>query len=132
MTATICAPSSASSVRRDRADVAEALDGDRRALDVEADVLGRFARDDRDAAAGGFAAAERAAHLERLAGDDRRLRVADVHRVGVHDPRHDLLVGVDVRRRDVLFRADRLDDFGDVAARERLELAAATSWSDRR
>ena len=84
---------------RDRADVAEALDGDRRALDVEAEVLRRFARRDHHAASGGLAAAERSAELERLAGDDRRRRVADVHGVGVHHPRHDLLVGVDVGRR---------------------------------
>ena len=50
--------------------------------------------------------------------------VADVHAVGVHDPRHDLVVGVDVGRRDVLLGADRVDDLGDVAARQRLELAA--------
>ena len=115
---------SASSSRRDRPDVAEALDRDGGALDVEAQVLGRFARDDHHAAAGRLAAAERAAHLDRLAGDDRRRRVADVHGVGVHDPRHDLLVGVDVGRRHVLLGADGVDDLGDVAARERLELAA--------
>ncbi len=49
---------------------------------------------------------------------------ADVHAVGVHDPRHHLLVGVDVRRRDVLLGTDGVDDLGDVAARQRLELAA--------
>ena len=49
--------------------------------------------------------------------------VADVHAVGVHDPRHDLVVGVDVGRRDVLLGTDRVDDLGDVAARQRLELA---------
>ena len=51
-------------------------------------------------------------------------RVADVHAVGVHHPRHHLLVGVDVGRRHVLLGADRVDDLGDVAARQRFELAA--------
>ena len=87
------------------------------------DVLGGLARDDHDAAAGRLAAAERAAHLDRLAGDHRRRRVADVHAVGVHDPRHDLIVGVDVGRGHVLLGSDRVDDFRDVAARQRLELA---------
>ncbi len=107
----------------DRSDVAEPLDGDRRALDVEAEVLGRLARGDHHAAAGRLAAAERSAELERLARDDGRLGVADVHAVGVHDPRHHLIVGVDVGRRHVLLGTDRVDDFGDVAARQRLELA---------
>src|SRR5207247_5607966 len=66
-----------------RADVAEPLNGDGRALDIEADVLGGFARDDHDAAAGGFPAAERSAELQRLAGGHRRRRVADVQGVGV-------------------------------------------------
>src|SRR5262249_5125060 len=63
------------------------------------------------------------ADLERLAGHDRRRGVADVHGVGVHDPRHDLRVGVDVGGRHVLFGADRVDDLGDVTARERFDLA---------
>ncbi len=87
-------------------------------------MLGRFARDDHHAAAGRLAPSERSAHLDRLAGHDRGRGVADVHAVGVHDPRHDLIVGVDVGRRDVLVRADGVDDLGDVAARQRLELAA--------
>jgi hypothetical protein len=49
--------------------------------------------------------------------------VADVHAVGVHDPGHDLGVGVDVGRGDVLVGADGIDDLGDVAARQRLQLA---------
>ena len=117
---------------RDRSDVAEALYGHRRAFEREAEVLDRFARHDHDAAAGGFAPPQRAAELDRLAGHDGRRGVADVHRVGVHHPGHDLLVGVHVRRRHVLFRTDRVDDFGDVAPRQRFDLALATSSSDRR
>ena len=86
-------------------------------------MLRRFARDDHHAAAGGFAAAERAAHLDRLAGDDGGRGVADVHRIGVGEPRHDLFVGVDVGRRHVLVRTDRVDDLRGVAARQRFELA---------
>jgi hypothetical protein len=48
--------------------------------------------------------------------------VADVHGVGVHDPGHDLIVGVDVGRRHVLLGPDGVDNLGDVAAGERLEL----------
>ena len=107
----------------DRADVAEALHGHRRALELEAEVPGRLAGDDHHAASGGLAPAERAAHLDRLAGDDGGRGVADVHRVGVHEPRHDLRVGVDVGRRHVLLRSDDVDDLGGVAAGEGLEFA---------
>ena len=86
-------------------------------------MLGGLARHDHHAAAGGFAAAQRAAHLDRLAGHDRRRGIADVHAVGVHHPRHDLIVGVDVGRGHVLVGADRVDDLRDVAPGQRLELA---------
>jgi hypothetical protein len=49
--------------------------------------------------------------------------VALLLRVGVHDPGHHLLVGAQVRRRDVAVGADHLDDLGRVAARDALELA---------
>ena len=124
MTATTRRARLGEQVGRDRADVAETLNGDRGPFEVETEVLRRFARHDHHAAAGRLAASERPAHLDRLAGDDGRRGVADVHAVGVHDPRHDLVVGVDVGRRDVLLRTDRIDDLGDVAPRQRLELAA--------
>jgi hypothetical protein len=106
-----------------RADVAKALDRDGGAVDVESQVLRRLARHDRDAASGRLAAPERPAHFDRLAGDDRGFRMADVHAVGVHDPRHHLIVGVDVGRRHILLRPDEIDDFGDVPAGQRLQLA---------
>ena len=79
-----------------------------------------------DAAAGGrLVAALGAAEADRLAGDDARDRVARVHRVGVHHPGHDLGVGVDVRRRDVLLGTDQDLDLGGEAAGQALELLLA-------
>ena len=127
VTATILAPCSASSSAETEPTLPKPCTATVAPLMSRAEVLGRFTRHDHDAAAGGFAPPERAAHLDRLAGHDGRRGVADVHRVGVHHPRHDLLVGVDVRRRHVLFRTDRVDDFGDVAPRQRFDLALATS-----
>src|SRR5262245_2295539 len=98
----------------DGADVAETLDGDGRFREIETRVLRGFTRRDHHAAAGGFASSERAAELNGLAGDDGGFGVADVHAVGVHDPRHDLIVGVHVRRGYVLFWTDGIDDLGDV------------------
>ncbi len=85
---------------------------------------GRLARHDHHAAPRRLPAAQRSAQLEWFARHDRRFGVADVHAVRVHDPRHRLLVGVDVGRGDVLLRSDGVDDLGDVAARQCLELAA--------
>ena len=87
-------------------------------------MSGRLAGNDHHAAARRFTAAQRSAHLERLARDDRCRGMSDVHAVGVHHPRHHLLVRVDVRRGDVFFRSDGVDDFGDIAAGQRLQLAA--------
>ena len=87
-------------------------------------MLGGLASDDHHSASRRLASPERSAHLDRLAGDDGGRCVADVHAVGVHDPRHHLIVGVDVGRGYVLFGSDGVDDLGDVSSRERLELAA--------
>ena len=82
-----------------RAGVAEALDGDRRAIEVKAQVAGRLDDGDHGAAPGGLHATLGAAQADGLAGDDRRHGVPDVHRVRVHDPGHRLSVGVDIRAR---------------------------------
>ena len=52
-----------------------------------------------------------------------RHRLPHVHGVGVHDPRHRLLVGVHVRRGNVLLRPDELDQLRRVAARQPLQFA---------
>ena len=77
------------------------------------------------AAARGLNAALRAAHVDRLARHHGGHRLPHVHGVGVHDPRHGLLVGVHVRRGNILLRPDELDDLRRVAARHALQLAAA-------
>ena len=90
-------------------------------------MLGRLTSDNHHSPPRRFASSERPTHLDRLAGDDRGGGVTDVHAVGVHDPRHHLVVGVDVGCRHVLLRSDRVDDLRDVAAGEGLELAAGHS-----
>ena len=88
------------------------------------EVLDRLVADDHHAAAGGLAASARAAHVQRLAGYDGRHGLAHVHGVGVHHPRHRLLVGVDVGSGHVLLRADELDELSGVAAGQALQFAA--------
>ena len=51
-------------------------------------------------------------------------RLPHVHGVGVHHPCHGLLVGVDVGRGNVFFRADEFDQLGGVAAGHALQFAA--------
>ena len=61
-----------------------------------------------------------------FAGDDGGHGLAHVHGVGVHDPGHGLLVGAHVGGGDVFFGADKLDEFGGVAAGHAFELALGT------
>ena len=71
-------------------------------------LLERLVADDHDAAAGGLTAAAGSANVERLAGDDAGHGLAHVHGVGVHHPRHGLLVGVHVGSGNILFRPDEI------------------------
>src|SRR6185369_13037772 len=109
----------------DRAGVAEALDRDARRGQVHPEMARRL--DDRVHAATGrrLVAAFGATEADGLAGDDARDRVARVHGIGVHHPGHDLGVGVDVRRRDVLLGSDEDLDLGEKAAGQALELLLA-------
>ena len=62
-----------------------------------------------DTAAGCLFAADRAAKLQRLAGNDGTIVVAGMHDVErVVNPGHRLLVGIDIGRRDVSVGPDRV------------------------
>ena len=74
-----------------------------------------------DAAAGGFASANRTAEQHGFAGDDARHRVAHVDGIGVHHPGHRLFVRADVRGHHVHLRADERDHFLRVTAGETFE-----------
>ena len=122
MTATTREPRCGDQGRHGDPGVAEALDRDRGAIEVEADVASRLDDGHDRAAAGSLDAALGAAQADGLAGDDGGDGVPDVHRVGVHDPGHRLGVRVHVRGRDVPLRADEDADLGRVAARQPFEL----------
>ena len=111
--------------RSDRAGVAETLDRDAGAGDVHPDLSDGLEDAIDRSARGGFVSALRPAQADRLAGDDARHGVADVHGIRVHHPGHDLGVRVDVRGRDVLFRADEDLDLGEEPTGQRLELLLA-------
>src|SRR5262249_38212542 len=107
-----------------RADVAETLHhgGGRAGLDLQfvqgfEDAIG-------NAAPRGLAAADATAQFDRLACDDLRTGIADLHAVGVHDPGHGLLVGAQVGGHHVHARADDDQDLFGEAARQPLQLAA--------
>ena len=76
----------------------------------------------RDAVARRLAPAQSAAGADRLAGHDLRHGDALVHRVGVHEPGHHLLIGAHVRRHHVDPRADEGNHFLHIAAGYVLEL----------
>src|SRR5262249_26089347 len=102
----------------DRADVAETLHDGGGLAGVLADFLECLHDAIDDAAAGRLAAAHAAAQLHRLARHDLGRRVADPHRVRVHDPCHGLLVGAQVGRHDVHARTDDRQNLDGEAARQ--------------
>ena len=75
-----------------------------------------------DAVARRLAPAQSAASSDRLAGHDLGDGDALVHRIGVHEPGHDLFVGAEVRRHHVDPRADERNHLLHVAAGKILEL----------
>ena len=109
-----------------RADVAEALEGHRRAFELEALLLRPLDDAVDGALSGGLRATERSAGRDRLAGDDALdallVRSADHVRVRVHHPRHRLAVRADVGRGDVVLGSDVLTERVGEATRDLLEL----------
>ncbi len=117
--------------RRERADVAEALDDRGLAFEVEAVVLRPLGEAVDCALRSRLVTTLAAAAGDRLAGDDRALRVllTVVHlvHVRVHDPDHDLRGGAHVRRGDVVVRPDVVAERVREAARDAHDLALAVS-----
>ena len=109
---------------RDRADLPVALDDAARALERPAEPAHGLLHDHDDPDPGRLGPEDAAAHGERLAGDDLRHGVADLHRVGVHHPGHRLLVGGHVGSGDVSLRADDRQELGGEPPRQALELSA--------
>ena len=100
------------------AHVAEALHDHLRPFERNAQLTGRLAGGEIHTASRGLDPAQRAAQFDRLAGDDTGDGGTLVGRVGVHHPGHDLAVGVDIGRRNVLGRPDDHADLAGVAAGE--------------
>ena len=99
----------------DTPSIAEALDGHRSTLGRDSEHAERFEDNKDTAAASRLVAAVGAAEGQRLARDHTRHHIAFVHAVGIHDPGHDLLVGVDVRRGNVFFGTDDFHQLGGEA-----------------
>ena len=68
---------------------------------------------------------ERAADGERLTGDDAGDVVSGQHGHGVHDPTHDLGIGIDVRGGNVAVRSNHRSDREGVASSQSLQFATA-------
>ena len=107
------------------AHLAEPLHGGGGRLGADAPRRQRGQRHVHHAARGGGAAAQRATKGDRLSGAHAQYGVAALHRVGVHQPRHGLLVGADVGRGDIVFGTDQRADLTGVAAGHALELGGA-------
>ena len=104
------------------------------AVALAGSILSRVHRAERqigDAAAGRLAPAEGAAGADRLAGDDLRHGDALVHRIGVHEPGHHLLVGAHVGRHDVGARGRRRGSSPACSGARRSPARASTARRDR-
>ena len=91
------------------ANIAEALNDDAGRFAIQAELLAGLIADDHHAAAGGFAASAGATDVDRFSRDDGSDRLAHVHGICVHHPRHDLFVSVDIGGGNVFFRAYEFD-----------------------
>ena len=107
---------------RSLADVAEALDSDTGAVELEPAAASRVRDRVDDALAGRVRAADRTADGDRLAGHDARHRIAPMHRDRVHDPGHRLGVRAHVGCRDVRVGADDPLELGSEATGQGFEL----------
>src|SRR5665213_1826828 len=109
--------------RRIRADVAESLHDHPAALDLHPQMLQRLIAYDRDATPRSLLSPSRAANVDRLARHHGSAGLPRMHGVGIHNPRHGLLIGTHIGRRNILFGADELYQFGGVAPSHPLQLS---------
>ena len=105
-----------------RPDVSEPLDHHRCVLKSEPFLPECFKRDVDHSLSRGFFTSQAASDGKGFAGDGARDGKSDLLAVGVHEPRHDLWGGADVRRRNVLVRADQRKDFRGVPSGEPFKL----------
>ena len=91
-------------------------------FELAADARQSLTRRDHAPPARRLAPAQRSAHRHGLPRHHRRDRMAVMHGIRIHDPRHHALVGVDVRRRYIRVGAQRFDDARRVAPGHPLEL----------
>src|SRR5688572_22936549 len=76
-----------------------------------------------------FRTSLRTAERDRFASDDTEFGMTAYHRDRVHDPRHCLLVGVNVGRGNVAIGTNDGRDLESVAARQSLQLVLRkTFW----
>ena len=106
------------------AHIAKALHRNTQTLEVMTQASQRFTTGDEHATTRRLDAAQGTAQWNRLARDHAGRRSADVHRIRVHHPRHDLAVGIHIGRRNVLLRANDDADFTGVASGQALQLFA--------
>src|SRR5699024_7090434 len=99
----------------------KALDGDACAVQIDAGVFHGSRAHHKHATSGGFNAAQAAAQIDGLSGNNARCVGAGIVCVAVEHPGHDLAVGVDIGSRDISVGADDHADFRDVPAGNALE-----------
>ena len=106
---------------RHAAHVAEALDDHASIGHIQAESPQSLHGDDHAAASGSLRAPARSAQRQRLSRNHACHRVAFVHGISVHDPRHGLWIGIDIGRRHIALGPDDVHDLRGIAARDALQ-----------
>src|SRR6185369_14508297 len=93
-----------------RPHVPEALHYHSRVLRRHTQLLQSLVGHDHHAATRGFTPSARSTDVDRLPRNNGCYRLAHVHGIGIHHPRHYLLVRIHVRSRNIFLRSDELDE----------------------
>ena len=107
---------------RDAPRIAESLNGNRGAVQLNTHDLACRPNHEQTAACRCFVASKRPAEKQRFASYDAGRAAAVGHAVGVHDPRHGLRIRVDIGRGNVFIRSNDRRNFVCITAGEAFEL----------
>ena len=111
-------------VRGHRAHISETLHDHAASLFFHAQLGERLVATHHYPAPGSFPSSARPAQLNRLSGYDRGCSLSNMHRVGVHHPRHGLFAGADVRCGNIALRPQPFRQFRGVPPRQSLYFSA--------
>src|SRR5438552_9200261 len=104
-------------------DVATSLHNDASRTRRHVEALDGFVDYEEQSSASRFPAPPRSSQVDWFPRNHGGNRVTSVHGIGVHDPRHRLLVSVHVRRGNIFLGSDEIEQLRRIASRHPFKLA---------